>query len=221
MPALLNNKVFFLHIPKTGGNSIINQLDTHRSNRFVDGFFNIPPYRINCRHATPRQIVQYKMFSGSLKDAYKFCVIRNPWDKLVSSYTWLYHVCVNENFEEYILQVERFVKEDQGILENIIPGRVWPHEYCAEDLISNQFLPQSHYTHPWGDELYMDKVCRFENLEQDTNIIKEETGLCFDLLHENASTREKSYKDYYTTKTRKIIGELYEKDIELYEYKFD
>lgn len=145
-----------------------------------------------------------------LKNAISFCVIRNPFDKIVSSYTWLYHTFCT-NFEEYINTVKQLVEKDKG-RERIIPGEVRPLD--SKIFVSNQFLPQCHYI-----DDNMNYVLHFENLEKDVMKFQSFTNIRFDLRRVNQSTRT-HYRDYYNQKIKDIVAGLYADDMKLFNYTF-
>jgi hypothetical protein len=65
-------------------------------------------------------------------------------------------------------------------------------------------------------------ILRFENLKND---FKEMLDACeikhitADIPHENSSKRS-DYKDYYNSKTQKIIEKIFEKDIDTFKYLY-
>ena len=65
----------------------------------------------------------------------------------------------------------------------------------------------------------VDFVGKYENLLEDWKIISKKINNNNPLEKINTS-KHAPYKEYYTKKSARIIGEFYSKDIELFDYAF-
>lgn len=140
--------------------------------------------------------------------------MRNPWDRLYSAYGFLKKGGINHLDEQFSKQVLEEVETfEDFVMQWLTPERVnsWVH-----------FLPQ--YTFITNDkgELVVDFVGRFENFETDFEIITKHIGVHVPLIHLNRTKDKKiqSYKEVYTDAMQTKVGELYEKDVNLFNYKF-
>jgi hypothetical protein len=137
---------------------------------------------------------------ASHKNRFKFCFIRNPWDRLVSCYSnkvlrkKLYPECWEKDFKYFI------------------------HYLTKQHLpTSDGHIRLQSTSFPIND---IDYIGKFENFKEDFNyIINFKLKLNKDLVRLNPSKRD-YYVDYYSNQTRKIVAELYKSDIELGNYIF-
>ena len=71
------------------------------------------------------------------------------------------------------------------------------------------------------DKIAVNKILKFENLEKDYYDMLKELKIDekkFNLPHINKSKKSKHYSEYYNAETKKIIKEMYKKDIEYFKY---
>ena len=110
----IENKFLFIHIPKTGGNSIQNILRKYSEDKIVsvssiqDGLerFEVRNDKYDIvKHST---LSQYKkLIEPSIyKNLFKFSTIRNPWDMMVSFYFSPHRGIINWNRDEFKLLIE-------------------------------------------------------------------------------------------------------------------
>lgn len=200
----------FFHIPKTGGSSIAWSL---RDLISPEKRKNVPEdtseigwqgaFHINGMH-TRYDVVSTRM--ARKYQGYKtFCIVRNPWDWVLSWYT-AYHR--KDSLEQH-------KKGFPLAVPKILYGG-WKSGLKSQ-------RNQIDYVGHSNGRLAMTQIGRFEDLENEfTRLMKE-----FDITdyHEleikNPSNLiHMSYRDVYTDETREMVAEHYSRDIKEFGYEF-
>ena len=196
-------KFIFIHIPKTGGTSI-EQVFYSKSNKT-----DVP-----CKHYTLKMLERGNLVP---KDYFKFSFVRNPWDMTVSqyhfmwksSYPWPIH-WRKEHKEFAKLSFEEWVLHPSFQFSTI----------RSIDIIGNRHHDGTFLGWIMGNKLNIDFIGKFENLQQDFDIICDKIGIPPKKLPHENKTKHKDYREYYDEETKQIVGEKYAKDIEYFGYKF-
>jgi len=194
----MKREIVFVHVPKTGGASVLQICLRHRV--VVIGH--------DLRHPNYFSLMDYKKHKP---DIFSFTIVRNPWDRVVSTYFFLKGGGIKqEDKEDSGRFVDRYSCFDEFVLE------AFKDEEILEQI---HFRPQ----HKWLSDdrsLIVDQVGKFEHLQEDCSKWFRLVGLPnYTLPHVNKSTHNQ-YKTYYTDKTATIIRHIYSRDIELFKYNF-
>lgn len=212
MPLSHKHKCLFIHIPKTAGTSIESALDIlgnwqEENIEILFGLIqseNLKKHRFKSnflQHLTLEQIHKIT----TIPDYFvSFSFVRNPWDKMVSIYSNpdnnLVNVASSQGVDIKDLSFDDFIEQTEHI-KHI-------HLEHQHTFICNQ-----------NHNIAIDFVGKFESINEDFNKLCTLLGHSLNLPHKNASTRN-NYRDYYSQKTKKIIARRYERDIELFNYRF-
>lgn len=188
-------KCVYIHIPKNAGTALFKSL------------FDTP-----LTHKTYRE---YEIANPlKFKKYFKFTIVRNPWDRLYSGYTFL----------------------KSGGMTNL--DREWSDEYLAEYSDFNSFVkkwvnrenifkwihfyPQCYFVCDDQLKLKMDFVGRFESLDKDVSVIQKKLGLPIRQVPKiNVTKRVDSYIDQYDEESIAIVKQVYADDIRIFSYSFD
>ena len=89
----VKHNFLFVHVPKTGGNSIQVVLKEYSNDEFIttprqDGFhrFGVTNRTYGTEKHSPLSRYESALDDATFCGMYKFSVIRNPWDRVVSTY---------------------------------------------------------------------------------------------------------------------------------------
>ena len=192
--AFHQSKIVFIHIPKTAGVSILKaiygevSLESHRSY-----FFN-------------------KVALNMKDDVYfTFSFVRNPWDRLYSSYKFLEKGGINihdENaYEMYLSQYHDFEDFVLNGLDNKLIYEI------------THLIPQSEFICNPKGEILVDFLGKFENLDFDIRKLSEKINKEVVIEHYNKNEK-KSYIDVYTNQMKLKVQEIYQRDIDIFKYRF-
>jgi len=185
----VNGPFVFVHINKTAGTSIGNAIGLPVKD-----------------HLTAREIIA-RIGKDRWNTAFKFTLVRNPWDKVVSHY-------------EY-----RRKKDKTKIASHGISFHEWVKLTYGDNRDSfyfnnlKSFQPQVDWLKDDNGKINIDFTGKFESIYADFDHIKQVIGVNAQLPHLNASNRA-MYQDYYNNETREIVGQWFHEDIELFGYKF-
>ena len=197
--AIREAKALFIHTPRTAGSSITNAL---------------PPTVLRHSHLS---IYDHRVLLGRARcdELFKFGFVRNPWDRLVSSFFHLKrggnhakdqewaatHLSAYDDFEPFVTN---------WLNEKSIYSRVW------------HFLPLAHFVCLPGQKKHaLDHLGRFETLADDFAAVSRKLGTELVLPHTNHAPRKhEDYRAFYTPKTREIVARVYAADIRAFDYSF-
>tara|TARA_Y100000310_G_C20355018_1_gene656217 strand:- start:108 stop:713 length:606 start_codon:yes stop_codon:yes gene_type:complete len=134
--------------------------------------------------------------------SFKFSTIRNPWDRFISGWK---HCLKKDNFLEN--------KSIKDILLNLPTIEEHPYDYWhLTKTLSDTFIV--------NDKNIMDFIIKFENLQNDFDLLCGKIGIERMILpHENKSIHN-HYSDYFDKETKDIFFTKYKKDIEYFDYKY-
>ena len=212
------HKIAFIHIPKTGGTSIEYVLQKARGSAHE-------------RHYNVRQM-QKVLKNQDIKKYKIFTIIRNPFDRIISTWRWwAYHTAKmefgarasgwccewGESFQEYVLTIKEYFDGNADKGNGVI--RVDPEQ------------PSLTLTHIEKLDWWLTKddgslvecdFLRFEDLNNEWEKYKKELGVKARLSHKNASLQipiTKSRAKLCDDETYKIISEIYKDEIEMFNYE--
>lgn len=140
-----------------------------------------------------------------MQNYFKFAFVRNPWDRLVSAYTYLkvMHDELYGSFEHWL-----------GFVCSQVSKRDYLH--------GAHHAPQTDYLLHEGNEV-LDFVGRYENLQDDfATVCKHlQTTGCRLPIQNKSSFRKGHYSGYYTHATAALVAKTYAEEITLLGYAFE
>lgn len=134
-------------------------------------------------------------------DVFKFSFVRNPWDRFVSA----------------LLCQDNYIEVDKDRFSQFVMEQCTEKETPKYGVYPMHFLPQWHFLLDNDDKLGVDFLGRYELLHVDWETVCSILNVSYKLPHYRKVVR-KPFEYYYTPETRRIIGELYEQDVELFGY---
>lgn len=191
-------KFIFIHIPKTGGSSIVKFFrDNNIKSDSTSGF----PHR---ETITPEIIEQ---------NYYVFAFHRNPWDRMVSLWKYWTKINVQKNtiLQHYpeSISFPGFCYNLRNIFIDLLPRLEKIH-------VMNQCLLNGH-----SKDLNVTFWGRFSHLEDDFKIVCDTLNIPFNGLPKINRSKHKDYKEYYDDNLKQFVAKLYEQDIDTFKYTFD
>jgi len=201
---MMETDILFVHIQKTGGSSIMRGLGRR-------------PNHVH-KHRFAHELRE--IYTPAVWDsAYRFAVVRNPWDRLVSWWS--------------MVNMYREAHAQGGYFNNFfayVLGRARTFEdfilNCGDDVEDPDgfkciFRNQIDYVIDADGQVMVDFIGRFETLESDFRHVLAETGRPATALEHVNRSRHRPYQDYYSPKTRDIVEKAYARDIARFEYRFE
>lgn len=153
-------------------------------------------------------------------DYFKFCFVRNPWDRLVSCYMDKIKDAqggIYRHHENYF--VHYF--ESRGICpENMTFEEFVDVVYTiSDDEAESHFRSQHCFIQNHRGDIVADFVGRFERINHDFALVAEKLGISVALPHLRSTVR-RDYREYYSDRAIERVSRRYARDIELFGYSF-
>ena len=215
-----NKRFIFIHIPKNAGQSITSTLLKYCISDLEKPLANLIGHRNYIRINTKfKQHLNFSLYDHSFDDHekakdvkkslgeayssyFKFAIVRNPWDWIFSHYSYALknvrhhrHKYIKYNFNNFNEYIEHECSEGT-------PGTY------QQDFIYDES----------GNQI-VDFIGKFENINSDFKTICSNLNINEGMPHFNQSSK-RSYKEYYTKRSKELVENYYLKDIELFGYQF-
>lgn len=191
----IENKCIFIHIPKAAGISIESTL-------FDDKF----GHNLALDYLSENQ----KLFN----EYYKFSFVRNPYHRFASAFFYLKKGGRNKSDRNWSDNLLSNIKDFRGFVMALKN-----EEYRIRVFNGVHFRKQYQFVCDGSEEIIVDFLGRFENLEKDFNEICGVLGKNVVLKHENSASKKKDYMAMYDDEMKKVVYSLYKKDFDIFGYE--
>jgi hypothetical protein len=197
-------KIIFIHIPKNSGTAMTEELQkTYKDTKLLmncekDGI-NIGIDKMHLYY----DVIDKFISKNILDDYFKFCIIRNPYNKLYSSWNFIKERHGYSDVNDFI----KYKLDEEFIYgKELIPGDARVH-----------YRPQFTFVYDNENNKFADFIIRYENLNEDISRMNEKYGLNIP-LYDNGNTHI-NYIILLNKESITKINSLYKKDFELFNYE--
>lgn len=202
MPINRKEKIILIHIPKNAGSSIAKTLNIYPENRHKKNLnicYGIEDDK-TVLQSLPLEYYDRYLNDILINECLKIAVVRNPYDRVLSDYFWSDRGC--KNILEFLILIENTLKKEKSEIIKY------------NDFHQNHFLPQYEYIR--SDKFKIDKIFRFENINQEFQDFFPEKKLC----HIN-QTNHVNWKEFFADKRKELdlINKIYSVDFKKFNYK--
>lgn len=201
MPYYRQLNLLFIHIPKTGGTVIENELKKlYNETLFGTSFLLDYPYNtVNYQHQFYSTIYNYKnRLNIDFNNIKIFSIVRNPYDRIISDLLWWGKIKKDYTSEQvYDVIINNYLNKVNELDNHAVPQyKFITDENCQ--IIKNI------------------KIFRTEKLNESNNELNKFLGCNINIQQNNVS---KDYSKYLNKDSIRIINNLYKKDFEIFDYK--
>jgi len=204
--------IAFIHIPKTGGTSIIKELESKIGLQLLkktSHFLNFSNKgSVSFGHLSYLDLLRLGVINDNFhKTAYKFCIIRNPYHRVVSLFNYFKDIKIvdrNIEFESFLDEV--YLKRP--------PIGVYNH------LGISQSNPQVNWILDSNGKFLVNDIFKIEEISKFVNFFKDKYKINLDIKKYNLSNKHIIFEKI--AKNRSIIEKIekiYSRDFDLLGYK--
>jgi chondroitin 4-sulfotransferase 11 len=194
--------ITFLNIPRTAGTSIGHWLMRHAGNCEVEHWYD---------HPTLLEVTDQPGFS--------FAVIRNPWDRLYSMYSYITNWDPNKaNDAKFSTRMRVDIGQANGWAQRWPTFSSWVVQLPVVSIPQGRQQPWHTAQTKWAKGC--DRLICYDRLEEELSTVPELAHLPLPLPVENQSHRARSYRNHFDDHTRQLVADWFAADIALFKFEF-
>ncbi|MDF1695708.1 MAG: sulfotransferase family protein [Saprospiraceae bacterium] len=211
-------KSIFIILPKNACSSIKSHIIK------LLGFEKGPNYPIDVHDPKiyPYPFVKKEELQNEYSDYLRFCISRNPWDRLVS--------CYKDKIRAADYQAEGYTN---GVAIPLLnnSSRFFGGMSFKQFVEVVATIPDSEAEHHFTSQLYqitdsfgqllVNYIGRLETLKNDLDSISCQSGIPISQFPHIRKTKASTYQEYYTDELIEKVRKRYSADINFFNYKFD
>ena len=218
MPISHSLQAIFVHIPKTAGTSVEAALGMHgdKTDIGIRPYFNQTPdaehlYGGNLQHMTAARLRTVLQDDVRFKRYFKFAVVRNPWERLVSTCAW--------SDQKWVRGIELASAEFDRLVRELYAAFRAAQASSRPLVLPPHLELQVSYVRDERRQSMLDFTARYENLAADWEHIRARLGVNA-ALPVRMRSHHRPYQEYYNEETRSMVAEIYAEDARAFEYAF-
>lgn len=193
MPLMQEHNIIFIHIPKNGGTSITNTLNMSLTGHYI-----------------------WHQHPGFEDAKYTFATIRNPWERVVSAYTYArtrnsyWHSDTNIHPDYNLLSTKTF-DEHVDIL------------YKNRSILQHGWSDQSSFIYDDNNNLKVDRLIKLENLNEELQAMFNDLNIDIKVnIPIINNTSHDDYFKYYSNPDNILkVAEVFNRDIDNLGYTYE
>jgi chondroitin 4-sulfotransferase 11 len=196
----------YIAVAKTATTLIEGFLYRNLKHKHLNHIFVSSEEKLDLRKHSTMQEIELK--SPEVQKYWKFTFVRNPYSRVVSWFSYLTQGLNDQKSKEEHMKDygTDYLTGDFKDFCNFAPFWVFNNQFfhlCDKD-----------------ENINIDFIGRFENLQEDFNIVCDKIGIPKQKLPHKNKSKHKHYTEYYDDETREIVAEKYAKDIGYFGYEF-
>ncbi len=202
------HRFIFFHVPKAAGSSITRAFQRYSDYPFARLYhyaFDIlgerPSLHLFPRHISPAEL-RDRLGQAKFDPYFKFAFVRTPFDWHVSQFH--FHKQKKDAFFHATFKEMDFSDYVEWAVENTEVARSRQKRFLSDE----------------DGELLVDFVGKVELLDQDVQELSHRLGLNVEIPSKNPSERKRDYREYYDERSRRLIEESHQEDLEAFGYAF-
>lgn len=218
MPISHSLQAIFVHIPKTAGTSVEAALGMHgdKTDIGIRPYFNQRAdhehlYGGNLQHMTAARLRTVLQDDVRFERYFKFAVVRNPWERLVSTCAW--------SDQKWVRGIELASAEFDRLVRELYAAFRAAKASSRPLVLPAHLEPQVSYVRDERRQSMLDFTARYENLTADWEHIRARLGVSA-ALPVRMRSHHRPYQEYYNEETRAMVAEIYAEDTGAFEYAF-